>query len=145
MRFWGFLVLKLVCWAGLMYGLWVGLEALLPPALPFMHVVPKSRFGHDLVYTLVLLGYNLVCQGLLYLIAWDQRYRCRTCLRRLRMPVESGSWSYPLTFGPPHTEYICRYGHGTLDVPEVTGLGKAHWTPHADLWKELCEIEDGTK
>jgi len=63
-------VLKVVCWAGLMYGLWVGLEALLPPALPFMHVVPKSRFGHDLVYTLVLLGYNLVCQGLLYLIAW---------------------------------------------------------------------------
>ena len=45
---------------------------------------------------------------------WDQRYRCRVCLRRLRMPVETGSWSRMLQFGRPRIEYICPYGHGTL-------------------------------
>ena len=56
----------------------------------------------------------LLFAGALYLIVWDQRYRCRVCLRRLRMPIETGSWSRILLFGRPQIEYICPYGHGTL-------------------------------
>ncbi len=65
-----------------------------------------------------MLLYFLACFGVLHLIVWDQRYRCRTCLRRLRMPVSAGSWPNMLLFGQPRTEYICLYGHGTLKVPE---------------------------
>ena len=83
--------------------------------------------------------YNLVCQGTLFLIILDQRYRCRTCGRRLRMPVHSGSHGQ-IMFRPPKTEYICTYGHGTLKVPEVelTGNENADWQPHkGDYWSEL--------
>src|SRR5262249_42018858 len=48
------------------------------------------RFGYDLEYTLFVLVWFLLCSGALYLSIWDQRYRCRVCLRRLRMPVETG-------------------------------------------------------
>jgi hypothetical protein len=87
------------------------------------------------------------CAGLLYLVIWDQRYRCRTCLRRLRMPVSAGSWPNMLLFGQPRREYICIYGHGTLKVPEVqiTGSGASDWEPHEDIWKELESIEAGKK
>jgi hypothetical protein len=77
----------------------------------------------------------------LYLSIWDQRYRCRVCLRRLRMPVETGSWSRMLQFGRPRIEYICPYGHGTLKEHEfqISGLENPEWTPHSDdMWEELC-------
>ena len=85
--------------------------------------------------------------GLLYLVIWDQRYRCRTCLRRLRMPVSTGSWPNMLLIGRPRTEYICIYGHGTLIVPEVqlTGGPSSDWEPHEDMWTELESIEAGKK
>jgi hypothetical protein len=77
----------------------------------------------------------------LYLVIWDQRYRCRVCLRKLRMPVETGSWSRMLQFGRPRIEYICPYGHGTLREEElqISGLQNPEWTPHSDdIWEELC-------
>ena len=79
----------------------------------------QKPFGHDLGFTTAMLLFFLACFGVLHLIIWDQRYRCRTCLRRLRMPVSAGSWPNMLLFGQPRTEYICLYGHGTLKVPEV--------------------------
>jgi len=88
------------------------------------------------------------CAGLIYLIVWDQRYRCRTCLRWLRMPIIRGSWPNMLLFGQPRIEYICIYGHGTLKVPEVqiTGANSSDWEPHdADIWKELEALEAGRK
>lgn len=99
------------------------------------------RFGSDLGFTLALLAWFLLCTGTLYLIIWDQRYRCRVCLRRLRMPIETGSWSRMLQFGRPRIEYICPYGHGTLREEElqISGLENPEWTPHSDdLWEELC-------
>lgn len=66
----------------------------------------------------------LIAASFVYLIVWDQKGRCRTCLRRLRMPVESGSWSKATLFNPPRTESICPYGHGTLEQPEVHTSGK---------------------
>ena len=78
--------------------------------------------------------------GLLYLTVHDQRYRCRVCLRRLRMPVETGSRGFMLQMGRPRTEYICPYGHGTLKQEEfqTSGLENPEWTAHSgDMWEEL--------
>ena len=76
-----------------------------------------------------------------FFIIRDQRYRCRVCLRRLRMPVETGSWGRMLQFGRPRVEYICPYGHGTLrtDEVQISGLATPEWTPQSgDIWEELC-------
>jgi len=78
---------------------------------------------------------------MVYLAIWDQRYRCRVCLRRLRMPIETGSWSRMLLFGRPEIEYICTYGHGRLNVSEVqiSGSENPEWTPQSnDYWTELA-------
>lgn len=60
----------------------------------------QNPFAHDLGYTSAMMLFFLASAGLLYLIVWDQRYRCRTCLRRLRMPMTAGSWPNMLLFGP---------------------------------------------
>ena len=128
MKYWGFLLLKLVAGAVVMRCGVVGHRG----GLPRPSGVPgfeQKPFGHDLGFTSAMLLFFLACFGVLHLIIWDQRYRCRTCLRRLRMPVSAGSWPNMLLFGQPRTEYICLYGHGTLKVPEVrittksSGLG----------------------
>jgi hypothetical protein len=88
-----------------------------------------------------LLGWFLLCAGALYLIVWDQRRRCRVCLRRLRMPIETGSRSNMLQFGLPRIESICPYGHGTLkeDELQISGRATPEWTPNSDdIWDELC-------
>ena len=88
--------------------------------------------------------YFLLSIGVLYLVGWDQRYCCRTCLRRLRMPVFAGSWPNMFLKGQPRMEYICTYGHGTLKVPEVelTGSKSPNWQQHDDMWKELESFEE---
>jgi hypothetical protein len=77
----------------------------------------------------------------------DQKYRCRTCARKLMMPVMRGSWDSMLRLGRPHTEYICPYGHGTLKVPElqITGKEPIDWAEHQDMWKELEELHSGKR
>jgi hypothetical protein len=99
-----------------------------------------SRFGFDLVYTSVVGLWFLATAGLLYLGVLDQRYRCRVCLRRLRMPIETGSWGRMLFAGRPRIEYICTYGHGTLKEEElqISGLENPEWTESGDMWAELC-------
>ena len=100
-------------------------------------------FVTDLSYTFIMLVFWLFGAGLLWLIVLDQRYRCRTCLRRLRMPLHTGSWTHVL-FGAPKTEYICLYGHGTLKVDElqITGHQNPDWKPNEDIWKELYSLEE---
>ena len=78
---------------------------------------PAGLFAHDLTYTYSHDALLPDPRGVLYLVVWDQRYRCRTCLRRLRMPVFAGSWPNMFLKGQPRMEYICTYGHGTLKVP----------------------------
>ncbi len=89
----------------------------------------------------------LIIAGLLYLCIWDQRYRCRVCLRRLRMPIATGSWSRMLLLGRPRIEYICPYGHGTLKQEELytSVLDNLEWTESGDMWEELCAASRDTE
>jgi len=142
MKYWGFLLLKLAAGAVVMALVWraivFGFRGSLASGFE------QRPFGHDLGFTTAMLVYFLACFGVLHLIIWDQRYRCRTCLRRLRMPVSAGSWPNMLLFGQPRIEYICLYGHGTLRVPEVRITTKStDWESHdEDIWKELEALEE---
>jgi len=110
------------------------------PSTPFFQLAPYL-FGFDLLYTTLAGIVFLAAYGLVYLTILDGRYRCRVCLRRLRMPVETGSWSRMLQFGRPRMEYICTYGHGKLNVEEIqfTGIEAPEWKQHQDMWRELCQ------
>lgn len=147
MRYWSYLAVKLAAWLAIAEGVaWIIKRAYTSPFLLLQSDLPPEPFAHDLTYTLVMMVYSLFCAGLLYAVIWDQRYRCRTCLRRLRMPIERGSWTH-LLLSPPRTEYICPYGHGTLNVPgvQITGRQEADWQPHDDIWTELCHLEETKK
>ncbi len=129
MKYWAFLTLKLAL-AALVGG------ALLRAANAYF---AHEFFGFDLLYTTVAGFVFLSFYGMVHLAILDQRYRCRVCLRRLRMPVETGSWSRMLLFGRPRLEYICTYGHGKLNVEEIqfTGIETPKWKQYQDMWKEL--------
>ncbi len=137
-RYWGFLLAKLLAGAVLLVPLLSLLNHLIAPGTPFLHVSTKW-FGFDLLYTSMVGLWFLMASGILYLCIWDQRYRCRVCLRRLRMPIETGSWSLMLQLGRPRIEYICPYGHGKLNVEELQILGRENpeWTEQRDMWEEL--------
>jgi hypothetical protein len=146
MKYWGFLAAKLVAAGALAHGAAMLIVAFRPSASPSMLGIRPEQFAPDLLTTFIMFGYFIFCLGLLYGLILDQRYRCRTCLRRLRMPVATGSWTHIL-LGPPRTEYICTYGHGTLKVPELQ-IGGPHapdWQPHDDMWKELFSVKDSEK
>lgn len=145
MKYWGYFLAKLAVAAGAFYALWRGLVAVIPEPAPFRNY-RLARFGQDLWWTTIILAMCLLACGVLFLIIQDQRFRCRTCLRRLRMPIVRGAW-HQVLFGAPHTEYICPFGHGTLDVPElqISGLEQAEWKEHEDIWKELEKAEDSRK
>jgi len=139
MRYWGWFAAKLAVAVAAFAGLGKLVTGLFPsekdPLAPLNH---GMKF---LLCDLALMLCFLLFAGALYLIVRDQRYRCRVCLRRLRMPVSTGSWSRILQFGRPRIEYICTYGHGTLseDDLHISGLSGAEWTPNSeDIWTELC-------
>jgi hypothetical protein len=103
-------------------------------------LAPLNYGDRYLAINLALMLWFLFGAGMLYLVVYDQRYRCRVCLRRLRMPVETGSRGFMLQMGRPRTEYICSYGHGTLKQEEfqTSGLENPEWTAHSgDMWEEL--------
>jgi hypothetical protein len=147
MRYWAYLAGKVVLAAAPLYGLLRLLQKSFPPR---QHLADDTReawahlqtMNQDLVVDLWLLAWFMLCAAVFYLIVWDQRRRCRVCLRRLRMPIETGSRGFTLQFGQPRVESICPYGHGTLSEDEahqVAGLTSAEWTPHSDdIWQELC-------
>ncbi len=150
MRYWAYFAAKLMAAGVAFYGLVLLVERLLPPGATY-HVRPGEKDYHKLLAPLEDMGLNLgtyaalmVCTALataaLFFIVRDQRYRCRVCLRRLRMPVETGSWGQMLQLGRPRVEYICPYGHGTLraDEVQISGLVNPEWTPESgDMWEDL--------
>jgi hypothetical protein len=144
MRYWGFLIAKL---AGVSLAIgagWMMIHMGAPATAGQKY--PMQPFGTDLGYTMSLMMLWLMGVGLFYLSIWDQRYRCRTCGRRLHMPVSFGGWN-SLLLRSPRTDYICRFGHGTLRVPDVdlTGTPQSDWQPIDDMWKELKELETADK
>lgn len=142
--YWGYFAAKLAASCGLMWLLWQGLNAALPEPEYFLrHRV--ARFAQDLKWTIAILIYCLIGAGLLWFAVYDQRRRCKVCLRMLRMPVEHGNWSRPLILNPLETESICPYGHGTLAEPQIhlSTRQNAVWTEHeGDIWQELARTED---
>ena len=138
-RYWGFLLLKLAGAAiGAAGSLWF-LNLFFRPYTPFLRFINYYYFPFDLAYTSLVGLAFLFGYGLFYIAIWDQKYRCRTCLRRLRMPIETGSWGYMLQLGRPQIEYICPYGHGRLNVAEVqiSGTVSPEWKQQGDIWDEL--------
>ena len=117
MKYWGFLLLKLVAGAVVMRFVWAAILLGFRAQVAFWHS-SRSRSVTILALPAPCSCSSWPASACVHLIIWDQRYRCRTCLRRLRMPVSAGSWPNMLLFGQPRTEYICLYGHGTLKVPE---------------------------
>jgi hypothetical protein len=139
MRYWAYFAAKLVVAAAGLSGLLALVSKSFPPSKD--PLAPLNQGASFLLCDLALMGCFLLGAGLLYAIIRDQRYRCRVCLRRLRMPIQTGSWSRILQFGRPRIEYICTYGHGTLreDEVQLSGGPNAEWTPHSDdIWAELC-------
>jgi hypothetical protein len=140
MRYWSYLAAKLALSAAFLFGVWQALVTWLPePQIFFYRRVGRHQ---DLGWLLIMLLVWLAGVGLLFLVVWDQRRRCRVCLRRLRMPVVSGTWGAATLFGPPRVSLICPYGHGTLDQPELHTPAEppAAWHAHADIWTELESI-----
>jgi len=145
MKYWGFLAAKLLAAGGIAYTVGLGIDAWREVS-PLMLGIEPRQFAPNLMTTFIVFLYFMFCLGLLYLAVLDQRFRCRTCLRRLRMPIARGSWTHIL-LGPPRTEYICPYGHGTLQVHnlQIGGPHAPDWQPHEDMWKELHSVKDSEK
>ena len=141
MRYWGFFAAKLAVAGGVMYGLLRFLNTYFGPQVyatdPVLAI--GDRASQDLRYTILFGIWMLATCGIFFLCVRDQRYRCRVCLRRLRMPVEHGSWGRMLHLGRPQVEYICPYGHGTLNLEklQITGLDNPQWRKNAGFWEEL--------
>jgi hypothetical protein len=138
MRYWGWFAAKLAVAAAIFRFLLTWISGLFPADKD--PLAPLDKGYKYLLCDLALLVCFLMAAGTLYLIIWDQRYRCRVCLRRLRMPIETGSWSRILQFGRPRIEYICPYGHGTLreDELQISGITMSEWERHSDdIWTEL--------
>jgi hypothetical protein len=142
MKYWTFLLAKLAGVAAVLILLKRGVGLLMPKLDVYFH---QGLFGYDLLFTSVMMVYSLIAAGLVWAVILDQRYRCRSCLRRLRMPIHRGSWNHVL-LGAPRTEYICLFGHGTLTVAElqITGMQNPDWEPNEDIWTELYAL-DATK
>jgi hypothetical protein len=140
MKYWGYFAGKLAVIGGAVCLLNLALVHYFPPPPVTRYQRDRSLFLQDMSYTFCVLGLWLIAVGLLSLAARDQRQRCRTCLRRLIMPVATGSWGNILTIGRPQTEWICPFGHGTLRIDElqITGKESPDWKRHHDdIWKEL--------
>lgn len=142
MKYWLYLLAKLIGVAAVACGLDALLVRLYPrPETPLPRFGPAlSPFLHDMTYTFLCFFLALAVAGLLYLAFWDQKRRCRSCLRRLIMPINTGSWGHIVLFGQPRTEYICPFGHGTLSIADlqISGRELPDWQPHDEnIWKEL--------
>jgi hypothetical protein len=139
MKYWSYFAAKVLVASGVTYWLHHAVQFAFPVPPHTRYGPPPPMFLNDMAFTFSILLVWLVATGIFYLAIWDQRRRCRTCLRRLRMPIAIGSWSNILIFGRPKTQWICPYGHGTLKVDELHLDGKEppDWEPHEDMWKEL--------
>jgi len=144
MRYWAYLGTKLLALGFALRFVWLGITKLLPPPVLYR----GQYLGYDLGWTTAAGAFFLIGCAAVYLCFLEQRYRCRVCLRRLRMPIATGSWGQMLQLGRPKVEYICPYGHGTLRIDElqIAGIEAADWERHNDdIWKELESAPPGDR
>ena len=68
----------------------------------------------------------------------DQQRRCRTCLRRLELPVEIGRPGSVL-LNWAGTEMVCSEGHGVLYLADspANSLDRDHWSKLDKSWESL--------
>src|SRR5271166_301633 len=68
----------------------------------------------------------------------DQQKRCRTCLRRLQLPVEIGCPGSVL-LNWAGTEMVCSEGHGVLYLPDsaANSLDQDRWNKLDESWASL--------
>lgn len=144
MKYWAWMAAKLLSAAVLVAGFWTVVSWVLPPA-PTGLLANWPRFGSDLPYTFAVAFSGIVGFGLGWICAADQVYRCRICVRRLRMPRSEGNLSHVMLGGAPYTEYICTYGHGKLYVPDVhlSSSRARRWIGYGSLWENLMRAEQG--
>ncbi|MEP7354599.1 MAG: hypothetical protein ABI824_15335 [Acidobacteriota bacterium] len=141
-RYWGVLAAKLAVLLVLLKALDLFIVRLIPPPPKLFNVVREP----PLSYMILILAFWLLTASAIFAVTWDHRLRCRTCLRRLRMPVTTGSWKNVL-FSRPRTEYICPYGHGTLKIEDlqITGHSEPDWEANEDIWKELISLDKASQ
>jgi hypothetical protein len=83
--------------------------------------------------------------GALYWCWRDQRKRCRTCLKRLVMPVRLGYGARQL-FEQSGAETVCPDGHGTLFQSEGGAFPPDYtWAPLDITWRDLFRPAAKTK
>lgn len=72
----------------------------------------------------------------------DQQQRCRTCLRRLQLPVEIGRPGSVL-LNWAGTEMVCPEGHGVLYLPDspANSLDQDRWNKLDESWESLFRSE----
>lgn len=136
-RYWAFLTGKLLfVQVGLLL-LWIELNELLVVGLTVHWTVVV------LVQCMVAILFLALCAAVASWCQADQRYRCRKCLSRLRMPLASGNFGSVL-FDRPGAEYICTSGCGQLYVPEArpSDEGVEQWTPSKGIWEELSLLAE---
>jgi hypothetical protein len=147
MKYWLYLTTKLLARVAVVCALELVLAFFYvrpDPPLPGFGSEQPPLFLGEMQFTFISLGILLIGSGLCFVVIWDQKRRCRACLRPLIMPVATGSWGHIVLFGQPRTEWICPYGHGTLSIAElqIAGRETPDWQPHDDnIWKELESYE----
>jgi hypothetical protein len=127
-RYWSFLACKALAVAVVVPLAWIemgtGLRGLSPPA--------GGRIVIGLISVIVFV--IAMGRGMIWCVA-DQRRRCRTCMRRLVLPVSIGS--YASLFEPSATEMLCEQGHGALSLSDTETDVQDRWTRLDDSWKAL--------
>jgi hypothetical protein len=111
--------------------------AVLLLSLTAMNLATARPIGHFLWLLSMLQFWVFIglCSAVVYFVLKDQNSRCPTCLERLRMPVQFGSWS-SLILDRPATEYVCPSGHGALFVSEALH-DPNQWTEFDESWHDL--------
>ncbi|WP_031500282.1 hypothetical protein [Bryobacter aggregatus] len=102
--------------------------------------IPDGVIGIHLGYSFAVLAADMSVFVLGYFLWLDQKYRCRNCASRLRMPVAIGNWSGATIFSPPKMEWICPFGHGTMrhhEAPLSRNEPDQWQRNEGDFWKEF--------
>ena len=127
-RYWSFLAFKVIAVLVLLPLVWVECGAALRSQIPSN----GWRVGSGIVMAFAfVIGMG---RAIIWTVA-DQRRRCRSCLRRLILPVTVGSWGS--LFEPAATEMLCEGGHGALALSDAETTGQDHWTELDDSWRAL--------